>query len=69
MSAISKNMGNIDRIGRVVIALVIVGLKFAGIIDGMVATIALIFAAVFLLTSVIGFCPLYAPVGLNTNKK
>ncbi|NNF34044.1 MAG: DUF2892 domain-containing protein [Saprospiraceae bacterium] len=61
-----KNMGTIDRIIRVIIAVVIGFLFQQGIITGMLATILSIVAIVFLLTSVISFCPLYKVIGINT---
>jgi hypothetical protein len=64
-----KNMGNTDRIIRVLIAVVIAALYFAEIISGTIALIGLVFAAIFILTSFISFCPLYLPFGLNTLRK
>ena len=64
-----KNMGTIDRIIRVVLALVVGILYLAGQITGMAAIILGVFAVVFLLTSAVGFCPLYVPLGISTIKK
>jgi hypothetical protein len=64
-----KNMGTIDRVVRVLIALVIAGLWYMEVISGTVALIGLAFAAIFILTSLISFCPLYLPFGLSTCKK
>jgi len=61
-----KNMGTTDRIIRLVIVAAIVGLYFASIISGTLAIILLVVAGIFLLTSVVSFCPLYAPFGLST---
>ncbi len=61
-----KNMGTTDRIIRVIIAIVIGILFQQGMITGMLATILSIVAIVFLLTSVISFCPLYKIIGINT---
>jgi len=63
-----KNMGNIDRIIRVIIAAAIAGLYFANIISGTTAIILIALAAIFVLTSILGFCPLYAPFGIKTCK-
>ncbi|MDZ7755124.1 DUF2892 domain-containing protein [Rhodohalobacter sp.] len=63
-----KNMGNIDRGLRVVIALVVAILYFTGQISGTAAIILGILAAVFILTSLVGTCPLYLPFGLSTKK-
>jgi hypothetical protein len=64
-----KNMGTTDKVIRIVIAFVIIGLYFANVISGTVAIVLLIFSAIFILTSLIGFCPLYLPFGINSNRK
>lgn len=64
-----KNMGLTDKMIRVVIAIVIAVLYFTNIITGVAATILLILAALFLLTSFISVCPLYLIFGINTCKK
>ena len=61
-----KNMGNADRIIRTIIAAVIAALYFTNIITGTLGIVLLVLAGVFVLTSLISFCPLYAIVGLNT---
>ncbi|GDX52047.1 membrane protein [Bacteroidota bacterium] len=63
------NMGTVDRIFRLLIAVVIAILYMANQITGTTAIILLILAGVFILTSVISFCPLYLPFGLSTKKK
>lgn len=69
ISAMKQNMGSADRIIRTVAALTVAVLYFAGIISGTVAIILGVLAAVFILTSLIGTCPLYLPVGLSTKKE
>ena len=64
-----KNMGSIDKLVRVLVAAVIAILYFTDQITGTAAIILGIFAVVFLLTSAIGFCPLYWPLKLSTIKK
>lgn len=61
-----KNMGSADRIIRVIIAAIIGVLYFTGIISGTVGIVLLVLAGVFVLTSLISFCPLYAPFGIST---
>jgi hypothetical protein len=63
------NMGSIDKIIRVLVAVVIGILYFTDQITGIAAIILSVFAIVFLLTSAIGFCPLYLPLKLSTIKK
>jgi hypothetical protein len=64
-----KNMGTADRVIRVTVALVILGLYFSGVINGTLAVILLILAFVFVLTSLVSVCPLYLPFGLSTLRK
>ncbi len=61
-----KNMGNADRIIRILIAAVVVILFAANIITGTLAIVLLVVAGVFLLTSFLGFCPLYLPFGISS---
>lgn len=62
-------MGNSDRIIRVILALVISVLYFTIGITGTAGIILLVVSGVFLLTSLIGFCPLYRLLGISTNRK
>ena len=64
-----KNMGNADRIIRVLVAAVIAVLYFTNVITGTFAYVLLALGAIFLLTSLAGTCPLYLPFGLNTCAK
>jgi len=65
----TKNMGTIDRTIRTLIAITIGVLYFTGQISGLAAIILGVLAVVFLLTSLVGSCPLYLPFGLSTQKK
>lgn len=64
-----KNMGIADRVIRVVIAAVIAVLFFMEIITGTLGIVLLVLGGIFLLTSLISFCPLYLPFGLSSCKK
>ena len=64
-----KNMGTADRVIRTVAAIVIALLTFTGTISGTLAVVLSIVAIAFLLTSAIGFCPVYVPFGISTKKK
>ena len=64
-----QNMGNLDKAIRVLIAVVIAVLYFTGVINGTVAIVLLVFAGVFIATSLIGTCPLYLPFNISTKKK
>jgi len=64
-----KNMGTMDKTIRILIAVAIAVLYFTNLISGTLAVILGMLAAVFLVTSFIGSCPLYLPFGINTFKK
>ena len=59
-------MGMFDRVLRIVVALIIITLYFTHILTGIWSIIFLIVAAIFVLTSLVGFCPLYLPLGIST---
>lgn len=59
-------MGTPDRVIRVLLAIAIVALYYTGLISGTVAIVLLVVAGVFILTSLVSFCPLYRLVGINT---
>ena len=63
-----KNMGGLDRGIRILIALVIAVLYFRGDISGTLGIVLAIFAAIFLVTSLVGHCPLYVPLKISTRK-
>ena len=62
------NMGTMDRIIRLIIAAIVAVLYFTGAIGGTLGIVLMVLAGVFVLTSLIGFCPLYAPFGIRTCK-
>ena len=64
-----KNMGAADRIIRVIIAAIIAVLYFKGTITGTLGIVLIVLTAVFVLTSLVSFCPLYLPFGLSTLRK
>ena len=63
------NMGIFDRILRVIIAIVVIGLYATGNLSGTTAIILLVLSGIFVLTSFISFCPLYLPFGISTRPK
>jgi K+-transporting ATPase A subunit len=63
-----KNMSSLDRIIRVAIAALFAYLYFGGIVTGTLGIVLVVLGAVFLLTSFIGFCPLYVPFKFSTKK-
>lgn len=63
-----KNMSNVDRVLRILIAALVVVLYLTNVISATLAIILLIAAGIFVLTSFVGFCPLYRLVGISTCK-
>jgi hypothetical protein len=63
------NMGSTDKIIRILAAVLIAVLYFTNLITGTLATILLVIAGVFILTSFMSFCPLYLPFGISTKPK
>ncbi|MDX2273813.1 MAG: DUF2892 domain-containing protein [Hyphomonadaceae bacterium] len=63
------NMGAVDRALRVALALTVGVLWYMNVIGGVLAIVLAVLAAVFLLTSFFGFCPLYRPFGFSTRGK
>tara|TARA_R110002051_G_scaffold91205_3_gene160280 strand:- start:47766 stop:47972 length:207 start_codon:yes stop_codon:yes gene_type:complete len=63
-----KNMGTGDRVFRILVAIAIAILYLTDVISGTTALILMAVGLVFLLTSLVSFCPLYAPFGFRTCK-
>ncbi len=61
-----KNMGNADRAIRVLLAIVFAALYFTGTVTSTWGIVLLVLGGVFVLTSLVSFCPLYTLVGMNT---
>lgn len=66
---IPKNVGNTDRIIRLILFVLIAILYFAHVISGTVAIILGIVGLIFLVTALINFCPLYSVFKINTRKE
>lgn len=62
----TKNMGQIDRIIRAIVAVVFIVLFLTKVATGTLGIVLLILGIVFLLTSAVSFCPLYKPLGIKT---
>ena len=63
------NVGTIDSVVRILIALIVIGLYFMNVIAGTLAIVLLVIAGVLVLTGFVKFCPLYMILGLNSSKK
>ena len=64
-----KNMGTIDKVIRILVAVVIAILFYTNVITGLLGIVLMVLGAIFVVTSLIIFCPLYLPFGINTGKK
>jgi hypothetical protein len=62
-----RNLGNADRIVRLLLAAVFAYLYFSGTVSGTFGLVLVVLGAVFALTSLVSFCPIYAILGLSTN--
>jgi len=61
-----KNMGKSDKIVRMLLAVVFAALYFTGTVTGTLGLVLVVAAGIFVLTSLISFCPLYTILGINT---
>jgi len=61
-----KNMGNVDRVIRIIIAIVFVTLYYTGTVTGLLGIALVVLGIVFVSTSFLSFCPLYTIVGINS---
>jgi len=61
-----KNLGGADRSIRILLAAVFAYLYFSGIVPGTWGLVLVILGGVFVLTSLISFCPLYVMFGIST---
>jgi DUF2892 family protein len=64
-----KNMGTVDKVIRLILAAIFTTLYLTDIVPGTIGLVLLILSGVFVLTSLINFCPLYPLVGVNTCSK
>lgn len=65
---LTKNMGTADRIIRTLLAIIFGLLYFTGVTSGTLGIVLIVLAVIFLATSFVSFCPLYAPFGIRTCK-
>ena len=61
-----KNMGNTDRLIRLLLAVLVAILFYSNVIGGTFGIVLLIIAGVFVVTSLVSFCPLYTLMGVNS---
>ena len=64
-----NNMGGLDKSIRVILALVAGLLVYFEVVDGALAYMLLAITGIFVITSLVGFCPLYGIFGINSCRK
>jgi len=64
-----KNVGTIDKVIRIVFAIVVITLFLTNVISGVLGIVLLAVSAILVITSMLGVCPLYIVMGLNTAEK
>jgi hypothetical protein len=64
-----KNIGTIDKVIRILVAVVIAVLYFTNVISGTLGIVLLVLGVVFVLTSLVSVCPIYLALGLSSAKK
>jgi hypothetical protein len=64
-----KNMGSLDKLIRLLAAIVLIVLFYTNVLKDTLGVIALVVALVFTITSLISFCPLYTLFGIKTCQK
>ena len=62
----TANMGTIDRTVRIIVAVLLLAAALFGWVSGILAVLAVVFAVVFIATSIVKVCPLYLPFGIRT---
>jgi len=63
-----RNMSTLDRIIRTLIAILFAGLYFTGVVPGTLGIVLLVIGVVFVLTAILGWCPIYGLLKLSTSK-
>ncbi len=64
-----KNLNQIDRLTRILVSLIVGVLFISGIIKGIIATVLILMALIWVLTSCFSYCPMYRVLGISTIKK
>ncbi|MEP2669999.1 MAG: DUF2892 domain-containing protein [Cyclobacteriaceae bacterium] len=61
-----KNMGNADRIIRILVVIAFIALYYTGTVTGLIGIALIVLSVIFAATSLLGFCPIYTIFGMNT---
>ena len=63
-----KNMGKSDRMIRIILAIILVSIDFFNVLDWSYSWVLSLFAIILVLTSLVNFCPMYKPFGIDTSE-
>lgn len=63
----ARNVGGIDRAVRVIVSLALLAIAFFHIVNGVPAILAYVFGVIAMATAVLGYCPAWVPLGINTS--
>jgi hypothetical protein len=69
INKMKKNIGTIDKVIRILVAVVVAVLYYAKIFSGTTGIIMMALSVIFVVTSLISYCPLYQLISINTRKK
>lgn len=61
-----KNVGNPDKVIRIILAIVMLALYFTNVVTGTWGIVLLVAAAIMVLTSLMSSCPLYSIFGFSS---
>jgi hypothetical protein len=62
------NEASWDRILRVVLGIALLYVGLAGVVTGTLGIVLAVLGGIFLLTGIVGFCPLYTIFGIRTRR-
>jgi hypothetical protein len=64
-----SNVATWDRAVRIVLGTVMLFLGWSGLVDGVWGIALVVFAWVPILTGLVGWCPIYAILGISTRRR
>ncbi len=62
----TTNIGKFDRLARLIGAAILAMLVFIGALEGTLAIVSIVVAVVLVVTALVGFCPAFRILGMNT---
>ncbi len=62
------NVGGAERVIRIVVGLILLGIALFHVVSGVPAIVAYVIGGIALVTALIGYCPAWSVLGINTSK-